>query len=230
MTYGWVILVVLVSVGTLVHLTSPVTATQPPSTCNVGPPIICDRSYVTEEGVSMRLYIHDSRTIEIQKIEVFSDAIRGECSWNSTGKTQPTPHPTLEGGYQRLQAVYTLSSAGNSFIPTSTGETTNFNGNATSNSSLVGCEFSPDTSLSENQYEFTVTYNWKNSGKSSDLTHSATGQFVNRAPGEIPFLQRLKSSIRDLLLPAAYFLSVLLFLAFVRAFLCGVALFVLRRR
>ena len=178
MTYGWAILVVLVAIGALAYFGVLDPSRLVPERCAVGPPISCSESGVDENGVSMILSNTDSRIMEITKIDILSDAI-GSCSWNSTGNSHTNgPNPTLESGNPAV--VYTLSSS-NSVIPVSAKASlrdVNFNINATSNDSLVGCNFRPATSRAKNQYEFTITYNWKD----SSLSHAVTGQFVNTRP------------------------------------------------
>ena len=226
-TYGWVVLVVLVSIGALAHLTAPVTAHLIPERCPVGPPLGCSESGVSEDGVSIVLSNYDSRIMEIRKIEIFSDAIIGDCSWNSTDNSyNDQTNPTLESGNPPI--LYTLSSsADDTVIPVSSKGTLrdiNFNINATSNTSLEGCEFSPTTSRTKNQYEFAVTYNWKN----SELTHIVTGHFTIPQPGyySLSYLNLLGVSYNS------FFIGILLLslMGFVRAFLVGVVLFVFLRR
>ena len=150
-----------------------------PEHCAVGPPLSCSESAVTSEGVSMFLQNTDSRVMRIKEITVLSDAL-GDCSWTASGDS----YPELESGNPPI--VYTLTSSGGAFIPksakglngTQVNDDNNFNFGAADNSSLAGCRFTPDTSRSKNQYEFTVTYNWE--GSESD--DAISGTFVNARP------------------------------------------------
>ena len=230
-TYGWVVLVVLVSIGALAHLTAPVTASGGRESCSFGPPISCSASVATKDGVSMILSNTDSRIMEIQKIEIFSDAIIGECSWEATGH----PYPELESRYRGI--VYTLTSnstAGNgngTFIPKSnkevrgTGDTPDNNANwgAADNTSLDGCAFNP--TILRSQSGATITYNWKGSG----LTHTVTGQFDDYFDRDNSFLNHLTFLYGFEDLPF-FLVVILLLLKFVCALWGGIVLFVLRRR
>jgi len=168
MTYGWAILVVLVVIGALAYFGVLSPATLLPEKCSFPVSVNCVDHAVEDLKITVILLNGAGRDMNIQDIDVSSDALGGVLVANRGRESCSTTGPNLPGPIiVELNSVLRNSQRGTFImeIPDPAVDS-------------ADCTFR-DTGRDKNRYNITVRYNWLDS---KTLTHYLVGELLAKAP------------------------------------------------